>query len=285
MRKIGVPGQNTMYKIAANDHETIGREAVLSKDGQQFYFTMGAVKVDGEQIGFVEIPETLTVKNKHHWDNYLMTEPFTLTDASKFSFGVMYGIADSASQQTALSNGEHINFKLKLIDAENGSTIGEYENIKFSKKNPIINTVYDQVVDTKGIGSRTVRLKIEINENIKPVYTIGNLAVVDSSKKKISGKGIPYQGNLLIKEYELVQNYPNPFNPSTVIRYQLPKESEVKLRIFDVLGREITTLIDQYQKEGRYEVEFNASKLASGVYIYRLEADDFVNSKKMLLVK
>jgi hypothetical protein len=111
------------------------------------------------------------------------------------------------------------------------------------------------------------------------------LLTVDSLVSKSFLQTLDYRGKLKVKEYELVQNYPNPFNPSTVIRYQLPKESEVKLRIFDVLGREITTLIDQYQKEGRYEVEFNASKLASGVYIYRLEADDFVNSKKMLLVK
>lgn len=90
---------------------------------------------------------------------------------------------------------------------------------------------------------------------------------------------------MLIKEYELVQNYPNPFNPSTVIRYQLPKAGNVKLIVYDILGREVAKLIDEFQNDGRYEVKFDASNLSSGVYIYRLEANDFVDSKKMLLVK
>jgi hypothetical protein len=111
------------------------------------------------------------------------------------------------------------------------------------------------------------------------------LLTVDSLVSKSFLQTLDYRGKLKVKEYELVQNYPNPFNPATIIKYNIPKSGEVKLRVFDILGREVTTLVNSYQKEGRYEVEFNASKLASGVYIYRLEADDFVNSKKMLLVK
>jgi hypothetical protein len=85
--------------------------------------------------------------------------------------------------------------------------------------------------------------------------------------------------------YTLSQNYPNPFNPTTNIKYSITKESQVSLKVFDVLGREVESLVNMNQKAGSYEVNFNASKLASGVYIYRLEAGDFVQSMKMMLIK
>ncbi len=85
--------------------------------------------------------------------------------------------------------------------------------------------------------------------------------------------------------YSLEQNYPNPFNPITVIQYSLGKQSKVKLKIFDILGREVTTLVNNIQKSGRHIVEFNASSLASGVYFYRIEAGDFILTKKMILLK
>ena len=89
----------------------------------------------------------------------------------------------------------------------------------------------------------------------------------------------------IVEEYLLSQNYPNPFNPSTTIKYQIPNAGNVTLKVFDILGREVTTLVDEFKNEGRYEVTFNASKLASGVYIYKIQSGDFVNSKKMILIK
>lgn len=107
----------------------------------------------------------------------------------------------------------------------------------------------------------------------------------DSLMYKRGYHELHYKGELLVKEYSLVQNYPNPFNPSTIIKYQIPKAGNVKLVIYDILGREITTLVNEFQNDGRYEVKFDASNLSSGIYIYRLEANDFVDSKKMMLVK
>jgi glycosidase len=85
--------------------------------------------------------------------------------------------------------------------------------------------------------------------------------------------------------YQLFQNYPNPFNPTTIITYQVPRSSEVKLEVFDVLGRKVATLVDKKQEAGVYSVSFGATSLASGVYFYRLQAGEFTQTKKMLLVK
>ena len=93
-----------------------------------------------------------------------------------------------------------------------------------------------------------------------------------------------------IKSYKLEQNYPNPFNPSTLISYQLPVGGDVTLKIYDLLGREVATLVNEEKPAGIYEVEFNSHSgegrnLSSGIYFYQLKADGFIQTKKMLLIK
>jgi hypothetical protein len=89
--------------------------------------------------------------------------------------------------------------------------------------------------------------------------------------------------------YELSQNYPNPFNPTTQIRYNLEKPGLVSVKVYDLLGREVVTLVNTHQGAGSYTVTFNTAQigrsLSSGVYFYRLESGSFVANNKMLLVK
>ena len=86
-------------------------------------------------------------------------------------------------------------------------------------------------------------------------------------------------------EYRLEQNYPNPFNPTTTIQFALPKPSVVTLKLFNILGREVTTLVDEKLEAGLHKVVFDAQGLPSGVYIYQLRAGAFVQQKKLALVK
>ncbi|MCW9096104.1 MAG: T9SS type A sorting domain-containing protein, partial [Ignavibacteriaceae bacterium] len=85
--------------------------------------------------------------------------------------------------------------------------------------------------------------------------------------------------------YSLEQNYPNPFNPSTKIKYSVPQSSQVQIKIFDVLGNEIETLVNEEKRAGTYEINWNAINLPSGVYFYQLRAGEFVSTKKMILLK
>jgi photosystem II stability/assembly factor-like uncharacterized protein len=93
-----------------------------------------------------------------------------------------------------------------------------------------------------------------------------------------------YKNNLPIS-FSLQQNYPNPFNPTTTINYSFPNSGLVIIKIYDVLGREVKTLINENKPAGNYSVQFNASKLVSGVYFYRMQAGEFVQTKKLLLLK
>jgi hypothetical protein len=86
-------------------------------------------------------------------------------------------------------------------------------------------------------------------------------------------------------KYKLDYNFPNPFNPITTIRYQIPWNGFVSLKVFDVLGREVRTLVNEVKQAGNYTVDFNATEFASGVYFYKLTSGDFSDIKRMILVK
>ena len=102
---------------------------------------------------------------------------------------------------------------------------------------------------------------------------LSNITDIEENKEAIPNK------------FYLYQNYPNPFNPSTVISYRLPVTGHVTLKIYDILGREVATLVNEQKSAGKYSVQWNGSQLASGVYISRLTAGKFNKSIKIILMK
>ena len=97
--------------------------------------------------------------------------------------------------------------------------------------------------------------------------------------------GIDPNNQNVPSEYRLEQNYPNPFNPTTTVKYALPKASNVTLRIYDMVGNEVMSVVNGHQAAGNYVETIDASSLASVVYFYKLTAGDFTESKKMSVVK
>ena len=162
------------------------------------------------------------------------------------------------------------NIKVTLIKSS--------KQLKFNEEEQSIN----QIIQNKGANA-------EFNFDVK-VAAPAN--VKDTIKFQITGDGINITKSFILqysapKEFALFQNYPNPFNPTTTIRYSIPEVGSVpvNLKIYDILGREVETLVNKDQKTGNYEVEFSAGKYASGMYIYRLTAGKFKSVKKMMLVK
>ncbi|MGB5895237.1 MAG: multicopper oxidase domain-containing protein, partial [Ignavibacteriaceae bacterium] len=117
-------------------------------------------------------------------------------------------------------------------------------------------------------------LSHEDHEMMRPFY-VGTMPLPKEASDVIAG----------VTEFSLDQNYPNPFNPSTTINFSIPENTQVTLKIYDVLGKEVSTLINQVIPGGNHEVQFDATGLPSGVYFYNLTAGNFVENKKMMLMK
>ncbi len=124
---------------------------------------------------------------------------------------------------------------------------------------------------------------------VRDQFDDGTVSVLNYAK--IDGKtygtlvSVEDESLLIPSEFNLSQNYPNPFNPSTIIAYSIPQRSNVSLKIYDIVGKEIATLVNEQKEAGLYEIKYDASKLSSGVYIYSIQAGDFLESRKMILMK
>jgi hypothetical protein len=161
--------------------------------------------------------------------------------------------------------------------------------------------LYDQsgtarAIDTVGAGSQSAFLDVSALDfpfagYFKVYDTAGVPLTTSAAFAEIWGGDVyRYSSTLSIQENAPVtlclrQNYPNPFNPNTTIKYELPKSSKVRLSVYDLLGREVTVLLNERQDAGVHEVKFDGSNLASGVYLCKLQAGEFVQTRKLLLVR
>ena len=142
----------------------------------------------------------------------------------------------------------------------------------------------------------TIREVLGLPTNTK-LYFARNIGMLGSGKNywidSASVNGIVFSNITDVKEnyksitneFMLYQNYPNPFNPSTTIKYQIPQSGLVTIKVYNLLGKEVKTLVNQYQNTESHEVKFNAGNLPSGIYFYRLETSRYSKTKKLLLVK
>ena len=132
----------------------------------------------------------------------------------------------------------------------------------------------------------------EVTDSVGLTYQTFEVAPYDQCLRGAVINGVAYGTITTVDEdelesgsYNVAQNYPNPFNPTTTIRYELPEQAFVTLKVYNVLGQEVATLVSQEQVAGSYHVQFDATGLASGVYLYRLQAADYFRTKKLVLLK
>jgi len=286
-------GSIDMHKISvASNDNNIGRGGVVIEDSVGIYFSIQKIQLDNQVIDFEAASDTLTINNINQLNKYLISKPFTLTDTSSLFCSVQYGVTDTIKAKNIFGTNGSVSYALTLVDANTGQTIGNINGVTFDNNNVPYYRTRSYQVSTNGIGGRQARLRLTANLTNGAVnntstgfaltlsYSILGDAILKSRMQQVS-----YEGGEVIKTYSLDQNYPNPFNPSTIINYQILKGGYVTLKVYDILGREVKTLVDGYKAQGSYDVSFDASNLASGVYFYQLKAGEFYSVKKMLLVK
>jgi len=167
----------------------------------------------------------------------------------------------------------------------NWSTATELNNQMFEIERRSKNVQYATIGFVNGFGTTTEPQEYSYIDN-----TVGTGTYIYRLKQVDFGGQYEYSEEIEVEvigplTFALEQNYPNPFNPTTTIKYQIPELSFVTLKIYDVLGREVTTLVNEEKLIGNYEVNFNAASLQSGVYFYRLQANNFTQIRKMILLK
>ena len=167
-------------------------------------------------------------------------------------FDVRFG-----SDKIVESFGQDHNIKFNSASIPVRIKIENMQNHRLRLVDAVTGNLFNKVIE-EGV-------EIELNQNLD------NLILVEES--------------ILPVTYSLSQNYPNPFNPSTTIKYQIPADGNVRIIIYDVLGKEVQMLVNRFEKAGNYEISFNASNLASGVYFYKMQSGSFSDIKRMLILK
>jgi hypothetical protein len=276
---------NSASKININSDLSIGREGVVLIDSAEFYFSISNINIGNSNVGFKILADTTNITNLNLLNNYLISEPFVLPSKGNFLYSVKYGAKDSTIARYILSGETYVQFKVQLVDDQTGSILGEFDNVKYDKNNCIKFDDIDYQVNITNSHNQMVRLKLIAENNGNAKYFLGEFYSDAKVLEKRYTKIIDLKSKIAVTEYNLEQNYPNPFNPSTTIKYQLPKAGMVTLKIFDMLGKEVANLVNDFKNEGKYDVNFDASKLASGVYIYQIKSNDYISSKKMMLLK
>ncbi len=206
------------------------------------------------------------------------------------------GVNDSSSAVILLGDKGFISFKTELIDDESNKTIGTIKEFNLNNNNLHPYKLSSYKLSKTDLIEKEVRVKITISTNIDNLEfaLMDEYSTIDeASLSKISVQEISLKKAEVITNYSLAQNYPNPFNPTTKIIYQLPQDGMVTLKVYDMLGQEVATLVNEYKTSGRYNVNFNGSNLASGVYIYQLKVNsnkgnsstDYSATKKLILLK
>jgi hypothetical protein len=208
------------------------------------------------------ICETGLFNNSNSWDN-------TVNDSVTLSFAgtqiKFYGVKDPGHGIGAAS-----------VDGGKETNVDFYAALRAGNQ-----LLWTSPVLAKG--THNFKLRVTGTKNPSSANTwvaIDRAYVIDTS-----GTTGVNSSTSLLKDYNLFQNYPNPFNPSTIIQYQLPANGMATIKVFDVLGREIITLVNGYKAHGIYTISFDAKKLTSGIYFYQLRSGNFISTKKMIVMK
>ncbi len=142
---------------------------------------------------------------------------------------------------------------------------------------------YDRTISYLFLTMNGTQISVDAADTSSPntgVIPVSNITFINAGITDVR-----QANNTIPENFKLEQNFPNPFNPTTTISYSIPSSQKVILKVYDELGREVTTLVNNDQSAGNYSADFNAAGLASGIYFYRLQAGDFVQMKKMILMK
>ncbi|MBZ0179033.1 MAG: T9SS type A sorting domain-containing protein [Melioribacteraceae bacterium] len=264
-----------------------GREGAVTINNIDYYFVLADIFHNNTAIDFVELKEDDFISNFTQLNAKLESEPFEISSGDELYFSILYGLTAFEEEDVDLSETDFIDFKVELVDVGNNSILGTFDHISYTSDNYALYKDIAYSVNTDGIGDKTVKLRLVVNSSetgkfaLSSINSDSQILYKPSSPQEIYFSGDPN----IVEEYSLLNCYPNPFNPATNIEFNVKEAGFVDLIIYNILGEEITKLVNKKMAPGKHTVVFNAEHLPSGVYIYKLSVNEFVESKKMILTK
>ncbi len=253
---------------------------------------------DQSNIGYAAGAAGIIIKTTNGGNNWTVQTSGT----SNILFGITfademtgYAVGENGTILKTVSGGEIpvelTSFNAKLDEKEvrlSWQTSTETNNSGFFVQRKV-SDVWENLNFVQGYGTTTETHNYNYIDNLSELNYTGKIYYrlkqvdYDGSTEYSPTAEVNYEPKP--NDFELAQNYPNPFNPATSIKFSLPEGAQVKLTVYDLLGNEVKTLIDEYKPAGTYSVKFNGAELTSGIYIYRLQAGEFVSTKRMALIK
>jgi hypothetical protein len=247
--------------------------SIIEKDGEIFAGTNGGVfQLNG--YSWDEKNSGLTNTNVTALSS---TNGYLIAGTSQGSIGGVYISADNGGNWTLVKNDAWV---ASIITIGPNIFVGSFGDGVWRSTNN--GSTWGQINDGLSSGAYYV---LSLAANDQYIYAGTNNSNVWRRPLSQVVTDTEEETNLQPKEFSLNQNYPNPFNPSTTIQYQVSSISQVSLKVFNSLGEEVAELVNETKPAGNYSVSFDASKLTSGVYFYKINAESFVETKKMILVK
>ncbi len=235
------------------------------------------------QLDQVYFNEGIALKNSDQVTKNIMlqtvlddenSEKVFLIDNMNLSLNDSVFASESDRNKLIIKNyGQNKNYDLSLrLASDNGQSIFTHNTIPQN-----FNSTHTIIPEWNNLQNQPVKILIDLGND----GSIDDSIFVQNQATSIDDQGILLSPN----SYNLAQNYPNPFNPTTTIKYSIPESGNVSLKVFDILGNEVASLVNEEKTPGVYSVTFDASQLSSGVYFYKIQAGSYVETKKMLLLK
>lgn len=291
---LSVNSKQVVHPSVVNSNESLNRYWSITNNNLEFdsySMVLSYLSTDFNNVQFVEATDEPTIvvgkfnagewtfptiSNRNTTDNTI--EISSVTSFSDFTIG-----KNAAALPVELSNFV-ASFKNNLVTLT-WQTATEINSYCFEVERSNDNTTWVKIGSVNAGGNSNKVLNYEYFDNIttdgKYYYRLKQIDL-DGSFKYTS---IVEVNAVMPIQYSLSQNYPNPFNPTTKINYSIPVNAKVTLNIYSITGELVTTLVDEDLAAGNYTIDFDASRLASGTYFYRIIANDFVQTKKMILIK
>ncbi|MDF1612632.1 T9SS type A sorting domain-containing protein [Stygiobacter electus] len=259
-----------------------GRMAIIQQNNKDFVYYLGDVKVDGKNIRFKPFVDSLKIEDAETMNDIMSTESFPLNSKSELTLSNLYYVYDNTNYKEA--KGNEVANSIELVNT-NGKTVKAEFNASDYEQSKLTDNKTSYKVDCSNIEDGIYYLRVKCKPSGNTFYYVNDMESEEPATLNKSYNEIKIAENEIPTSYSLGDNYPNPFNPTTKISFSLPQKSQIKLKVFDVLGREIQILADGVYEAGKYEVEFNATNLPNGVYFYNFTTGRNSITKKMMLIK